>query len=81
MIPWGVKMSRNIIDLMAIIDKGETLELADGSKFRVDPFDLAEVMTWSASNELELRQTRDRVFNYTLTNRDRSSWIRAMKLN
>jgi len=74
-------MSKIAIRLLEIRDKGKTLKLADGSLLRVDPFDLSEVKTWSATSEIELAQTRDRVFNYTLTNRDTYSWIRATKLN
>jgi hypothetical protein len=74
-------MSKISIRLLEIRDKGKTLKLADGSLLRVDPFDLPEINTWSPTSEIELAQTRDRVFNYTLTNRDTYSWVRAAKLN
>ena len=68
-------------DILEIRDRGQFLQLTDGSVFRVDPFDLPEVRTWSTANEIELSKTRDRIFNYTLTNQDNFSWIRAIKLN
>ncbi len=74
-------MRKIAVRLLEIRDKGKTLKLADGSLLRVDPFDLPEIMTWSAASEIELAKTRDSLFNYTLTNRDNYSWIRATKLN
>lgn len=74
-------MRKMAVRLLEIRDKGKTLKLADGSLLRVDPFDLPEIITWSATSEVELAKTRDCVFNYTLTNRDTYSWIRATKLN
>ena len=73
------KMDRDKIDLLAIIDQGAMIQLSDGSLFRVDPFDLPEVKTWTATSEIELAETQDSVFNYTLTNRNTNSWIRATK--
>ena len=73
-------MDRNMRDIVEIRDCGGILRLSDGSTFRVDPFDLPEVNRWSTNSEIELAETRDCVFNYTLTNRDMDAWIRATKL-
>ena len=70
-----------MIGLVEILAEQGTLRLSNGCTFRVDPFDLAEVSTWSRASEIELVENQDRVFNYTLTNWDTCSWIRATKLD
>ena len=69
-----------MIGLVEISEEQGTLRLSNGSLFRVDPFDLDEVTTWSRASEIELMENQDRVFNYTLTNWDTCSWIRATKV-
>ena len=73
-------MGNNDVDLLEILDKGKRLKLSDGSIFRVDPFDMPIVSTWSITHRIELTETNDDVFNYTLTNSDTDAWIRATKL-
>ncbi|MFC1764172.1 hypothetical protein ACFL6U_19125 [Planctomycetota bacterium] len=73
-------MVSNTIGLLEILNDGQTLKLSNGTLFRVNPFDLPEVRTWTMSNDIELAETNDRVFNYTLTNTYTDTCVRAMKL-
>ncbi len=54
--------------LMEIKDDGFVLEMDDGSKYAINPYDASACCTWTLTNSMKIQQLKNQEFSYKITN-------------